>query len=101
MNDPRLAAPPGSPESTRDEQADLERLAAELKPHGCRTVLVTRDGRLPALDVVNAQHPGLCGRVYASADHYWWSYAESIAPRHQPAAAAEAITRALAIRAHA
>lgn len=83
----------------REQRADLELLAAELRPRGFKTVLVTRDGRLPGLEVVNGQRPGLSGRVYASADDYWWSTAEAIAPRDQPAEAAEAIARVLAVRA--
>jgi hypothetical protein len=80
---------------TQAEQDDLERLATALGPHGCKTILVTRDGRLPYLDVLNAQAPALSGRIYASADHYWWSTAEPIAPRDQIPAAAQAITRTL------
>lgn len=101
MNEPHtvdLSPGPGSAASTQDEQADLERLAAELKPHGCRTVLVTGEGRLPSLEVLNSRVPGLSGRVYASADDFWWGHAERIAPRDCIPAAAQAIASFLAPR---
>jgi hypothetical protein len=81
-----------------DARADLEKLAGVLGPRGCKTVLVTREGRLPALEVVNGEFPGLSGRVYATADHFWWSYAELIAPRDQVTTAARAIAVTLAVR---
>jgi hypothetical protein len=62
---------PGSTANTQAEIADLEKLADELGPRGCKTILTARDGRLPHLDVLNPQAPALDGRIYASADHYW------------------------------
>lgn len=90
---------PYHPETTdtRAEQADLETLAAELGTHGCKTVLITRDGLLPHLDVVNADAPAITERVYSQAGMYWWPWAQVIAAREHPAAAARAIARALAI----
>ena len=80
---------------THAEQADLEALADELSTRGYKTVLVTGDGRLPCLDVLNPQAPALTERIYAQADSFWWPWAQVIASRDQPAAAAEAINRAL------
>jgi hypothetical protein len=81
---------------TQAEKDDLEKLAAELSSHGLKTILTTRDGRLPHLDALNPQATALTGRIYASADRYWWSHTEPIALRDQPRAAAQAIARALA-----
>jgi hypothetical protein len=82
---------------THAEQADLETLAGHLTTHSCKTVLVTRNGRLPHLDVVNTQAPALSERIYAQAGMFWWPWAQVIAPTTHPAAAARAIAQALAI----
>ncbi|HEY3735794.1 MAG TPA: hypothetical protein VGL63_17965 [Streptosporangiaceae bacterium] len=86
----------GSTADTQAEIADLEKLAGELGPRGCKTILTIRDGRLPHLDVLNPNVPTLDGRIYAQADHFWWSHAEPIALRTHIPAAADAIARALA-----
>ena len=79
----------------QDAQHDLEKLAAELGPRGFKTVLTARDGRLPCLDVLNPAAPVLTERIYAQADSFWWPWAQVIASRDHPAAAADAIARAL------
>jgi hypothetical protein len=88
------------PADTDHDTAALEKLAAELGPLGCKTILVTGDGRLPRLDVLNPHAPALSGRIYAQADHYWWSHAERIASRDQVSTAAQAIARTLATTPH-
>ncbi|HEY3733733.1 MAG TPA: hypothetical protein VGL63_07435 [Streptosporangiaceae bacterium] len=80
---------------TQAEQADLERLAAELSTRGLKTMLVTGDGRPPCLHVVNPEAAALSERVFAQADFFWWPWAQVIDRRDQPAAAAAAITRVL------
>ena len=79
--------------SDSDEVADLERLADGLGPCGCKTVLVTQDGSVPTLDIVNGREPSLSGRVQVSAGHFRWSGAEPIARRDQLPVAIEAIAR--------
>ena len=85
-------------DTRHEQQTDLEKLAAELRPHGCKTILTASENRLPYLDVFNPQAPLLSGRIYASADNFWWSHAEPIASRDNIPAAARAITRTLATR---
>jgi hypothetical protein len=93
----RENAHPGSSDGTHaEQQADLERLAAELSTRGCKTVLIAGEGRQPFLDALHPEYPGaLAARVRAQADYFWWPWGEMIADRDQPAAAAEAIARAL------
>lgn len=77
--------------------ADLERLAAELGPRGCKTVLVTSDGGMPTLDVLNGEFPEVSGRVCASGGHFQWSGAGVIARRDEIPAAVQAISRAVLV----
>jgi hypothetical protein len=95
-----MHAQPSAAIITDDERADLEKLANELSPHGCKTVLVTGDSRAPTLDVLNGNYPSLRGRIYAQADHFWWSHAEPIAPRDHIPDAAQAIAHTLATHPH-
>jgi hypothetical protein len=81
--------------SSDTEQADLARLADALAPHGCKTVLVTREDKMPCLDVIHPDAGELSERVYAQADFFWYAWAEVITRRDEPAAAAQAIARAL------
>ncbi|HEY3732505.1 MAG TPA: hypothetical protein VGL63_01185 [Streptosporangiaceae bacterium] len=94
---PHLArAVPGDTTDADAEITDLEKLATELGPRGCKTILTTRDGRIPQLDVLNPQAPALTCRIYAQADYFWWPHAEPIASRDDIHAAADAIARTLA-----
>lgn len=92
MNDPDVE---DLTTASQSELADLERLAGELGPHGCKTVLVTRDGRMPHLDVIHPEAAALSVRVYAQADYFWYAWAEVITRREEPATAARAVARAL------
>jgi hypothetical protein len=80
---------------TRTEQADLEKLAAELTARGYEAKLCTPAGRLPFLDVRNPAASALSERVYAQADSFWFSWAERIAGCDEPAAAAAILARVL------
>ena len=80
---------------TQTERADLEKLATELGPYGLKTVLVTREGRLPYLDVLNPLAATEVERIYSQGGSFWWPHAEIIAQCDQLTAAADAIASAL------
>jgi hypothetical protein len=80
---------------TQAEQADLERLAAELAARGYHAHLRTPAGRLPFLDVRNPRAAVLSERVYAQADAFWFSWAERIAGCDQASTAADTLARVL------
>lgn len=81
--------------STHAEQADLEKLAAELATHGLQADLHTPNGRLPYLDVKNSCARVLTERVYAQADTFWFSWAEKIAGCDEAITAAAILARVL------
>jgi hypothetical protein len=54
---------PQQANDTSAEQADLEKLAAELAPRGLQTVLHTPAGKLPYLEVANSAVSVLTERV--------------------------------------
>jgi hypothetical protein len=80
---------------TQTEQADLEKLAAELTARGYQADLRTPADKLPYLDVRNPAASVLTERVYAQADSFWFSWAEPIAGCGQPATAAAILARVL------
>jgi hypothetical protein len=86
---------PASTTDTHTEQADLEKLAAELITRGYNANLRTPPGRLPFLDVSNPQATVLSERVYAQADSFWWSWAERIAGCDDVTTAADTLARVL------
>ncbi len=86
---------PDQPADTDAEQADLERLSAELALLSYRAQLVTPPGRLPYLHVRNPRNAHLTENVYAQAGSYFWPWAEPIAGCHQAAEAAAVVARVL------
>jgi len=81
--------------AAREDQADLERLAAELRQRGLRAKLCTSAGKLPYLHVRNPETRALSKRVYAQADSFWCSWTERIAGCDDTRAAAAMLSRAL------
>ncbi|MGO9081688.1 MAG: hypothetical protein ACLQDY_22030 [Streptosporangiaceae bacterium] len=100
-----IEARPASGEAqTGDGYLDrLEALAEALAAHGLRARLLSPAGRLPSLHVVNPVAAALAENVYAGPGRdgvwwYWWSWAERIARSDDLAAAAQRISRVLAVR---
>jgi hypothetical protein len=91
-----MTASAGDIDSTREDQADLERLAVELRRCGLQAELCTPPGKLPYLQVSNPQVDVLTERIYAQAGAYWYSWAQKIADSDNPASAASAVSRVLA-----
>ncbi len=90
-----MPAPASHSADTQPEQADLERLGAEMTARGYRADLRTPQGRLPYLDVRNPRASMLAERVYAQAEAFWWSWAERIAGCDEVTAAASILARVL------
>jgi hypothetical protein len=86
---------PTSAHDTVPEQAELERLAAELAPYGLKAELCTPPGKLPYLQVSNPQATALTERVYAQANAFWFSWADRIADCAEPSTAAVTLARVL------
>jgi hypothetical protein len=84
-----------------DGIAFLDVLAAQLRARGWSAYITTPAGRLASLFVQDPHDHPKYGDVIATLDGatgrwwYWFSWAERIAPAHAPAAAADAIIRAL------
>jgi hypothetical protein len=98
MKAPDPTDPPASATDVREDRADLERLGNELGPLGCKTVLVSRDGRPPFLDVLHPAHLGkFAARVHAQADFFWWPTGRVIAARDRVGVAAAVIARSLGV----
>jgi hypothetical protein len=79
----------------------LQGLADELTRQGLRARLVTPQGRIPTLHVVNPAATALAEEVYAGRSRdgqwwFWWSWAERIASGEDAAGAASRIRRVLA-----
>jgi hypothetical protein len=87
---------PTSAHDTDPEQAELERLATELAPHGLHAELCTPPGKLPYLHVRNPQATVLNERIYAQAGAYWYSWAQKLTDTDDPADAAQTLARVLA-----
>src|SRR5216683_1231504 len=90
-------------ESSQQGSAYLESLAEELARRGLRTRLMTPQGRIPSLHVVNPAASVLAEDIYAGRGQdgvwwFWWSWAERIAVSDDLAAAASLIGRVLAAR---
>lgn len=85
------------PESThtQEDQAALEKLAAELAARGYQADVRRPDGRLPHLDVRNPRATVLTERVYVQAGAFWWSWAERIADDDEVTTAASILARVL------
>lgn len=90
-----MTASAGNTDSTREDQADLERLAMELTKYGLRAELCTAPGKLPYLHVRNPEASVLSERVYAQADSFWYSWAQRIAGCDDAGAAAATLSRVL------
>jgi hypothetical protein len=90
-----MTASAGNIDSTREDQADLERLAVELRQCGLQAELCTPPGKLPYLHVRNPEASVLSERVYAQADSFWYSWAERIAGCDDAGAAAAILSRVL------
>ena len=84
-----------------DGIAFLDELASQLRARGWSAYITTPAGRLASLFVQDPHDHPKCGDIIATLDGatgrwwYWFSWAERIAPAHAPAAAADAIIRAL------
>lgn len=90
-----MPAPASHSPDTQAEQADLERLAAEMAARGYQADLRTPPGRLPYLDVRNPRASVLAERVYAQAEAFWWSWAERISGCDEVTTAAGGLARVL------
>ncbi len=90
-----MSARPDQPADTHAEQADLERLSAELALLSYQAQLVIPAGRLPYLHVRNPRSKHLTENVYAQAGSYFWPWAEPIAGCDQAAEAAAVVARVL------
>jgi len=86
--------PHGSTDTDPD-QAELEKLAAEMTALGYKALLVTPVGRLPYLDISNPQTKLLTEKVYAQAGMFFWPWAQSIGPCDQVTSAAAIVARVL------
>ncbi len=75
--------------------AELEKLAAELDGQTYAVALVTGDGRRPCLHITNRRAEQLAEYVYSDGQHFWWGWAQQIAPVDDLTAAAAAIDRVL------
>jgi len=95
-----MLAPAGNSESAQDQQADLEKLAAELAERSLRADLHAPNGRLPYLQVRNPHVHVLTETVYAKAGAYWYSWAEKITDTGNPGQAADTLARVLAAAAN-
>ncbi len=78
----------------------LEGLADELTKRGLQARLVTPNGRVPSLHVVNSASPRLAEDVYVGRTQdglwwFWWPWAERIAHGDELARAAAIIARVL------
>ena len=78
----------------------LEGLAAELGKRGLQARLMTPNGRIPSLHVVNPLTPRLAEDVYVGRSQdglwwFWWPWAERIARDDELGGAAMIIARVL------
>jgi hypothetical protein len=84
-----------------DGIAYLDVLAAQMHARGWGAYITTPAGRVASLFVQDPHDRPQCGDIIAVRDAatghwwYWFTWAERIAPAHAPAAAADAIIRAL------
>jgi hypothetical protein len=90
-------------ESSQAGSDYLESLAEELARRGLRTRLMTPQGRIPSLHVVNPAASVLAEDIYAGRGQdgvwwFWWSWAERIGASEDLEAAATRIARVLAPR---
>ncbi|HEY1918665.1 MAG TPA: hypothetical protein VGH27_24085 [Streptosporangiaceae bacterium] len=89
-------------ESTQQEgSAYLEGLADALTQRGMRTRLMTPQGRIPSLHVVNPDATALAEDIYAGRGTdggwwFWWSWAERIGMSEDLDDVASRIARVLA-----
>jgi hypothetical protein len=94
-------ARPSSAQPRSQEFVDrLEGLAAELGQRGLRARLVTPNGRVPSLHVVNPAAARLAEDVYVGRSQdglwwFWWPWAERIARGDEIGEAAAVIVRVL------
>ena len=93
----------GDSNSARQPQPFLDRLeglATELTRRGLRTRVMSRQGRVPSLHVVNPRVSRLAEDVYVGRSQdgmwwFWWPWAERIASGDNAAQAADRIARVL------
>ena len=96
-----VAGPVGSAAQQAQEFVDrLEGLAVELGQRGLQARLVTPNGRVPSLHVVNPVTPRLAEDVYVGRSQdglwwFWWPWAERIAHGDEIGEAAAIIVRVL------
>jgi hypothetical protein len=88
--------PPPVAETDADP-ADLEALGTELSALGCKTILITGEGRQACLHVLNPLAPAISKRIYAQADFFWWPPTQPIGPRTAIPATASVIARAISV----
>ena len=78
----------------------LEQLASELTGYGLNARVMTPNGRIPSLHVVNPAAPRLAEDVYVGRSQdglwwFWWPWAERIAPGKEVGTAAAMIAKVL------
>jgi hypothetical protein len=94
------AALPGATQQSHEFVDRLDGLAAELGKCGLQARLVTPNGRVPSLHVVNPVLPRLAEDVYVGRSQdglwwFWWPWAERIAQGDEIGEAAVIIVRVL------
>jgi len=93
-------APPYPAQQSQEFLDRLEGLAAELVKGGLQARLVTPNGRVASLHVINPVAPRLAEDVYVGRSQdglwwFWWPWAERIARGDELGEAATIITRVL------
>lgn len=97
----RRQAPPRPGRDGGDGIAFLDVLAAHMHAHGWNAYITAPPGRVASLFVQDPHDHTKCGDIIAAPDAatghwwYWFSWAERIAPAHEPAVAADAIISTL------
>jgi hypothetical protein len=77
--------------SSRDDAAELEKLAAELDGAAYAVTLIRGEGRRASLHITSREAAGLAEYVYAHAGSFWWGWAERIGSVNDVAGAVAAI----------
>jgi hypothetical protein len=84
---------PAAPQT--DVITSLTELATEVAALGLRAAVREPPGQLPYLDVRNPRASSLTEKVFVQADRFYFSWAEPIAGRDEPATAAAILARVL------
>ncbi len=81
--------------TSANDLGSLEKLAAEVDGGDYQAWVVTPQGRRPYLHVRNRYAGQLTESIYAGDGHFWWGWAERIAPVTDVTDAARTIGRVL------